>query len=1186
MKLMAQTSLRKIEKKSGCTSDDILRLLVYSPLENKSFVPNGALDELITLDAVASTLASVGLSVGEQFCLARVIVEKGRRIFAILVFINQVSDISTFFREGFTDEMLPVAYQTEGDSWTVKSYLQTLIASNKTKFGADIVDIETINRPLECAIKELSSPDSENTFEKESNALACMRDIDHKHLIKCIAAIQREQRYFFIFPWADGGNLREFWASDESMSSNTQTISWAISQMRGLADALTELHNCNTRHGDLKPENILRFSDDSSPGFGRLVIADLGLSKKHTNATRSRHFPTRTVTGTARYEAPEAFLPDQSRSRMYDVWGLGCVFLEFVTWMLYGWTLLQTFSSLFESYARVTESGISPLDGVAQSWIEYMLLDPRCARNTALGEILNFTKKRLLVPIQDEVNAPLRASARELCDHLDAVSSQCSGNTTYLFNPSIWDELGQNDPFLFLVRMGGQLFPSRLNLSLQTKRHERVPSMPQLLTPTGGDTITLEEDLERTQQGLTSTSIGLEATAQPSEDFRTPSTPDTPTPVPVADEVQQAQPPDVMDCNSDTAVNDESTPSTVYCEVSSSDSDWSASSLDNYNSTSTPSEDATVETSQGDQMFDTLVKHTKDHIADKTPAWFLRALDSRLTLVAYQKGDTSAAGEATTSGSKHTGDNNAESPVKKKRKGIGEGSQDKGCDGGDSGGDDDRKGKGKKKPRMSASRGRQLACPFFKCDPALYGGNMTCRGHGWDTVHRIKEHLFRTHTQPEGRCPRCLVVFENLSSLQQHHRKSTPCNVVENTVDEAYIDVETTRKLRRKAVNRSAPKKSESVKWKEIFHLLFPNVHPIPSPYFHDDQERRSELELIQDFSSFAASELWLDLDASLSESGIEDTLRARIVERFQISQLEIQQKYLERQRHCHSLSIEQEIESSTEQTVATSPKEHHHRGRRHSKSVKENDTQGEGDEGDEGSLLNHRIQESGKEADERTGDGRFIQNRLSNIGVSGFFSDMTPLPPSSTGNYTAPAILQSVGSHPTYETNKNNNGAQNLSDDPSYYWPTRSSPRNMHRDFGAASDVQLGYLWTNSGQQHSSSIPTDLESTLGFSPPTARIESGAMRPSYTSWQESNTMDQLRFDRHLVVGETHARPRTEHTVDLQEASFTYSRPPNDHNVEFYDSGYSTIRPQTANQVDEANPWDDPREDYETSNILL
>lgn len=109
-------------RKRGFTSDDILRLLVYSPLENKSFVPNGALDDLITFDIVASTLEAVGISIGEQSRLAKEILEKGRRIFAILLFINQVNDIETLFREGFTDEMLPVAYSAEGDSWKVRSY--------------------------------------------------------------------------------------------------------------------------------------------------------------------------------------------------------------------------------------------------------------------------------------------------------------------------------------------------------------------------------------------------------------------------------------------------------------------------------------------------------------------------------------------------------------------------------------------------------------------------------------------------------------------------------------------------------------------------------------------------------------------------------------------------------------------------------------------------------------------------------------------------------------------------------------------------------------------------------------------------------------------------------------------------------------------------------------------------------
>lgn len=592
-----------------------------------------------------------------------------------------------------------------------------------------------------------------------------MREIDHKHLIKCIAAVQKEQRYFFIFPWADGGNLREFWASHDSTSPNTQTMYWAISQMRGLADALAELHNCNTRHGDLKPENILRFSEDPSPGHGRLVIADVGLAKVHTNTTRSRDFPTRTVTGTARYEAPEAFLPHQSRSRVYDVWGLGCIFLEFVTWILQGWEFLQKLNSSFESYAHVAANGASPLHQVVQAWMERMLRDPRCARNTALGEILDFTKHRLLVPIQHEGDAPWRASAKELYVHLDAINNQYSDQSTYPLDPETWETLRRsnmspvNPGVSFLLppmNSGGLELPHRF------KRSRRVLAMPQLAPTSSDANFILGESLTREPTAM---DIDLNATAKPSQDSCTPSL-NLLAPVPKVRVSQAGFSQDTQEHThgfiKEKEVNKKSSRSTTD-DVSSCDSVWSVSSGCSYDSASSISENMTEGGPQENRVFENLVKYEKEHIADRAISWFSRVLDSGLTLAAYQQGETSAAG-GSPSGSGQLVDNNiAGVSAQKKRKGASDDDKDDEIEGDDDSEEEGRKGKGKKKPRTSAHQNRKLACPFFKCDPELYGNKTTCRGHSWDTVHRVK------YTLPKPEQLASVANSSQRTSLSQAH---------------------------------------------------------------------------------------------------------------------------------------------------------------------------------------------------------------------------------------------------------------------------------------------------------------------------------------------------------------------------------------------------------------------------------
>jgi serine/threonine protein kinase len=99
------------------------------------------------------------------------------------------------------------------------------------------------------------------------------------------------------------------------------------------------------RHGDIKPENILWFDkvdkkfDDCQQGF--LVIADFGLTDLHRRGTRS-DIPALLISGTPTYEPPELQL-NGTISRAYDIWSLGCTFLEFITWLVCGWDVLDQF---------------------------------------------------------------------------------------------------------------------------------------------------------------------------------------------------------------------------------------------------------------------------------------------------------------------------------------------------------------------------------------------------------------------------------------------------------------------------------------------------------------------------------------------------------------------------------------------------------------------------------------------------------------------------------------------------------------------------------------------------------------------------------------------------------------------------------------------------------------------------
>ncbi|KAL5120320.1 hypothetical protein ACEQ8H_001878 [Pleosporales sp. CAS-2024a] len=105
------------------------------------------------------------------------------------------------------------------------------------------------------------------------------------------------------------------------------------------------------RHGDINPQNILWFTNDdddqSDPDStklrGTLKIADFGTAEMHSLYSRTGD---RVGPNTMTYRPPEVDSPVRRIRAEFDIWCLGCVLLEFVTWTLGGARLLRKFSSL------------------------------------------------------------------------------------------------------------------------------------------------------------------------------------------------------------------------------------------------------------------------------------------------------------------------------------------------------------------------------------------------------------------------------------------------------------------------------------------------------------------------------------------------------------------------------------------------------------------------------------------------------------------------------------------------------------------------------------------------------------------------------------------------------------------------------------------------------------------------
>ncbi|KAK1518549.1 protein kinase domain-containing protein [Colletotrichum abscissum] len=89
------------------------------------------------------------------------------------------------------------------------------------------------------------------------------------------------------------------------------------------------------RHGDIKPENILWFKKYEESRRNFLVISDFGLTRFNTADSRSKVAYDAVKGFSGSYRPPDVDLK-RTISQRYDIWSLGCVFLEFVSWFLVG----------------------------------------------------------------------------------------------------------------------------------------------------------------------------------------------------------------------------------------------------------------------------------------------------------------------------------------------------------------------------------------------------------------------------------------------------------------------------------------------------------------------------------------------------------------------------------------------------------------------------------------------------------------------------------------------------------------------------------------------------------------------------------------------------------------------------------------------------------------------------------
>lgn len=291
---------------------------------------------------------------------------------------------------------------------------------------------------------------------------------NNPHLIKLLASYKFRGNYHFIFPYATS-NLRDYWASCKPPAKKEDYL-WVLQQMRGLISGLNAIHNFQApqpfpsdvvssetarrrpwyagdllvdepdakfgRHGDLKPENILVLENQ---GFKEtLQISDFGLGRFHRFESRSRVDPN-SINGSPTYTPPDLALKVPV-SRAYDIWSMGCVFLEFITWVLEGSRGLQkfanqrgeravdgvfddTFFSLLPFNEGIARTRAIVREPVSQ-WIEELMKDGRSAM---IRDVLRIVRDKMI-----KVEPAHRISAQELVRKFEDIWEKAEKSQSYI----------------------------------------------------------------------------------------------------------------------------------------------------------------------------------------------------------------------------------------------------------------------------------------------------------------------------------------------------------------------------------------------------------------------------------------------------------------------------------------------------------------------------------------------------------------------------------------------------------------------------------------------------------------------------------------------------------------------------------------------------------------------------------
>lgn len=162
-----------------------------------------------------------------------------------------------------------------------------------------------------------------NNFIRETiqNEVSVLSKLEHPHIVRILLTYEDKKHFYLVMKPVAECNLQELFAQNPRPSALQAEL--AYEWLMCLTNTLAYIHSNGIRHKDIKPHNILVKGK-------KVIFADFGSS--YTWADEGNSTTDGLAYGHTRmYCAPEVF-QNESRNRSTDVFSLGCVLTELITW--------------------------------------------------------------------------------------------------------------------------------------------------------------------------------------------------------------------------------------------------------------------------------------------------------------------------------------------------------------------------------------------------------------------------------------------------------------------------------------------------------------------------------------------------------------------------------------------------------------------------------------------------------------------------------------------------------------------------------------------------------------------------------------------------------------------------------------------------------------------------------------